>query len=151
MDNKREELNNFLVKSFNYLLNNEEKSIERISDNKLTIKEVHLIEVIGDKEKVGNNTSSEIAKELNITLGTLTTTTNVLEKKGYIERIKKADVDKRVVRLTLTEQGFKIYKKHKAYHEKLAYDALQNTTKEEQEILLNALRIIENYYLKGEI
>lgn len=48
-------------------------------------------------------TTSEVAKELSITVGTLTTAINKLVKKGYVERIRSED-DRRVVKLGLTKK-----------------------------------------------
>lgn len=48
-------------------------------------------------------TSSEVAKELSITVGTLTVAINNLVKKGYVERIRSED-DRRVVKLGLTKK-----------------------------------------------
>ena len=42
-------------------------------------------------------TSSEVAKELSITVGTLTVAINNLVKKGYVERLRSED-DRRVVK-----------------------------------------------------
>lgn len=64
---------------------------------------MHIIEAIGLGE--GNNMST-IAKKLNITVGSLTTSMNSLVKKRYTERIRSEE-DRRVVYIRLTEKGIK--------------------------------------------
>ena len=46
---------------------------------------MHTIDVIG---KFPDVTPSQVSKELMVTLGTVTTSLNNLERKGYIERIR---------------------------------------------------------------
>jgi len=147
---KKEELNKFLVTSFNYLLQSEEKALENATDKKVSLKEIHLIEKISEGEVNKKNTAGDIAKELGITLGTLTVATNTLIEKGLIKR-EKIDVDKRIVRLVLTESGKKICSIHKNYHQKLVEDIVKELSDNEQKTLLNALSIVEKYFkVKGE-
>ena len=47
---------------------------------------------------------STVARELNVTVGTLTIAVNNLVKKGYIQRMRSQE-DRRVVLISLTEQG----------------------------------------------
>jgi len=54
---------------------------------------MHTIDVIG---KFPEATPSKVSKELMVTLGTVTTSLNNLERKGYVERIR-SDQDRRVV------------------------------------------------------
>ena len=145
---KREELTNFIVRGFDYLLTREEQTMGKVC-SEVSLKEIHLIDKIGDAEKRGNNTAGEIARDCGVTLGTLTTTTNKLASKGYIDRIK-ADLDKRIIRLTLTEKGYSIYKRYKAYHTKLASDTLLTLTPEDQDELFKCIRLMEKYFLSGE-
>ena len=60
---------------------------------------MHTIEAIGMYKK----TTTEVAKELSITVGTLTIAINRLVKKEYVERIRSED-DRRVVKLGLTKK-----------------------------------------------
>lgn len=145
MNTEREKLNNFLDKSLNLLLNAEESAFEKLFKGKVSIKEVHLIKKIGDGEKTGLNTSGDIAKAMGVTMGTLTATAGTLIKKGLVDRIK-ADLDKRIVRLALTQTGYEVYKKNEAFHKKLAIDILKDLTKKEQKILVDAMYIIEKYF-----
>ncbi|WP_228113280.1 enoyl-CoA hydratase-related protein, partial [Streptococcus mitis] len=51
-------------------------------------KEVHTIDVIG---KFPDVTPSQVSKELMVTLGTVTTSLNNLERKGLVYRVSEAD------------------------------------------------------------
>ena len=84
MQNATEEiLNKLLVQLFNDILHIEEKAIKSTGIDNLSITEIHTIDAIGTE---GNKTMGEIANNLRITVGTLTTAINRLIKKGYVER-----------------------------------------------------------------
>ena len=67
---------------------------------------------------------STVAKKMSVTVGTLTTAINNLVKKGYVSRIRSAE-DKRVVLLSLTEKGRKVYRRHAAYHKKMVQTVME--------------------------
>lgn len=96
-----ERINSLLVDVFNDILVIEESELKKSRFNDLSITEMHTIEAIGMYKK---KTTSEVAKELSITVGTLTIAINRLVKKGYVERIRSED-DRRVVKLSLTKKG----------------------------------------------
>ena len=86
-------LNKLLVQLFNDILQIEKNAMNNTEFKDLSITEIHTIEAIG---KEGNRTMGEIANDLRITVGTLTTAINRLIKKGYVER-KRIEEDRRVV------------------------------------------------------
>lgn len=106
------QINDYLVDIFNRILVIEENTLRSSQFNDCTLKEVHTIDIIGRYKSV---TPSDIAKELMITLGTVTTSLNKLEKKGYIVRTRSSE-DRRVVYLGLTKRGRIIYHLHKKFH-----------------------------------
>lgn len=93
-------INEYLVDIFNRVQVIEETSLRTSQFNDVSLKEMHTIEIIG---KNSNVTPSDIARELMLTLGTITTSLNKLEAKGYIER-RRSKLDRRVVHLTLTKK-----------------------------------------------
>ena len=101
MEPNLETVNDYLVSVFNDILTIEESELKKSQFNDLSITEMHTIEAIGMYKK---KTSSEVAKELSITVGTLTVAINNLVKKGYVERLRRED-DRRVVKLGLTKSG----------------------------------------------
>ena len=70
---------------------------------------MHVIDAIGLDS---NKNMSSIARELAVTVGTLTISVNSLVKKGYVTR-KRSNEDRRVVFISLSEKGVKAYYHHK--------------------------------------
>ncbi|WP_238140201.1 MarR family winged helix-turn-helix transcriptional regulator, partial [Streptococcus suis] len=94
-------MNEYLTAIFNNVLVIQENSLRKSRFNDISIKEMHTIDEIGDKKGA---TPSDIARALMVTLGTVTTSLNNLERKGYIERVRSTK-DRRVVHLYLTKKG----------------------------------------------
>ena len=91
-------INHVLVKLINEIWELEEKAIITDEFKDLTNNDMHVIEAIGLGE--GRNMSS-IARQLNITVGSLTTAMNSLVNKKYVER-HRSEEDRRVVFVKLT-------------------------------------------------
>ena len=106
------EMNEFLVSIFNEILLIEETSLKMSEFSDLSIKEMHTIEAIG---LGGNLSSSEVAKKIAITMGTLSVSIQNLVKKGYVERVSSPS-DRRVVLLKLTKRGKLLYRMHRKFH-----------------------------------
>nr|WP_212752849.1 MarR family transcriptional regulator [Streptococcus hyovaginalis] len=106
------EINDYLVGIFNNVLIIEEASLKTSRFSDVSIKEMHTIDQIGNTP---NATPSDIAKALMVTLGTVTTSLNKLEQKGYIIRTR-SNVDRRVVHLTLSQKGRLLYRLHQKFH-----------------------------------
>lgn len=105
-------INTLLVEAFNDILVIEESELKKSQFKDLSITEMHTIEAIGMYKK---KTTSEVAKELSITVGTLTIAINRLVKKDYVERLRSED-DRRVVKLGLTKKGRLIFRVHQRFH-----------------------------------
>ena len=73
---------------------------------------------------------SVVAKRLNITVGSLTTSMNSLVNKGYVARAR-SEKDRRVVNVYLLEKGIAAYKHHEEFHEKML-DAIMETLSPEE-------------------
>ncbi len=101
-------LNRLLVQLYGDILKIEEKSLQEGEFSDLSVTEIHIIEAIGIN---GSRTMSEIAHDLSITVGTLTTAINKLIKKEYVER-KRIEEDRRVVLVNLTDRGKLAYDNH---------------------------------------
>ncbi|HET7615545.1 MAG TPA: MarR family transcriptional regulator [Bacillales bacterium] len=67
----------------------------------LTSSQIHLLRLI---EQHGPLKMSELAEELRITLGGVTSLANRMDKANLIKR-KRSEEDRRIVRLELTEEG----------------------------------------------
>lgn len=136
-----QQISDSLVKIYSNILRIEESELRKSQFNNLTIQEMHAINAISMYE---HKTASQVAKELHLTPGTLTSTIDRLVKKGYVERIRSKD-DRRVVRLGLTKKGRVEYRAHAAFHEKLVKQFLQGFNAEEVGVILQALRNLEGF------
>lgn len=145
MQNATEEiLNKLLVQLFNDILHIEEKAIKSTGIDNLSITEIHTIDAIGTE---GNKTMGEIANNLRITVGTLTTAINRLIKKGYVER-KRIEEDRRVVIVNLTESGQKVFDAHNIFHKEMIDEILENVQGDDLKVLTNALSEVSKFFEK---
>lgn len=141
MEPNLETVNDYLVSVFNDILTIEESELKKSQFNDLSITEMHTIEAIGMYKK---KTSSEVAKELSITVGTLTVAINNLVKKGYVERIRSED-DRRVVKLGLTKKGKLLFRVHQHFHREMVKRILNGMDKAEEKALLKALKNLHDF------
>lgn len=123
--------NKLLVQLFNDILHIEEKSLKKTEVKDLSMTEIHTIEAIGLE---GERTMGEIAHDLRITVGTLTTAINKLIKKGYVER-KRIEEDRRVVLVSLTGTGKQVYNIHYVFHDEMIKAIISEFTDEEERVL----------------
>ena len=137
MDNRL--VNEYLTQIFNNVLVIEESSLRSSRFSDVSIKEMHTIDAIGARN---NATPSEVAKELMVTLGTVTTSLNNLERKGYIERTRSI-VDRRVVHLSLTQKGRLLYRLHGRFHRNMVDRITEGMNPEEFKVMRKGL---ENLY-----
>jgi len=137
-------INKFLVEAFNEILKSEEISLNKGFRN-LSVKEMHVIEVVCEGEKTGENMANILAKKLKVTAGTLTTAVSQLEKKGYLKRERDIN-DKRIVRITSTESGKEAQEYHRRFHEKMVNAILENLNEEETAVLVKALGHVTDFF-----
>ena len=127
MNDVRETINTMLVKTFHEILELEEKAIITDEFSDISNNDMHIIEAIG----LGDGARmSVVAKRLNITVGSLTTSMNSLVNKGYVARAR-SEKDRRVVNVYLLEKGIAAYKHHEEFHEKML-DAIMETLSPEE-------------------
>ncbi|GAA0077938.1 MarR family winged helix-turn-helix transcriptional regulator [Clostridium weizhouense] len=143
MEKSKKVVNELLVQLFNDILQIEEHTLREGVISDLSITEIHTIEAIGMYTK---RTMSEVAQDLKITVGTLTTAINKLIKKGYVER-NRIEEDRRVVLISLTKRGKLAYRLHEKFHEDMVTSSIEGLNPNEEEILTSSLSKI-NKFLK---
>ncbi len=141
MDPLVNEINSFLVTIFNDVLMIEEKTLQSSRFKDVSIKEMHTIEAVGMYHQ---HTTSEVAKKLGVTAGTLTVSVNNLVRKGYVERIR-TDSDRRVVKLALTPNGRLLYRLHDKFHRDMVKETIAEMDKEQSEILMIGLKNLHEF------
>ena len=124
-------LNDVLVNLFRDINDIEEKAITSYENKDLTSNDMHVIHAIGVGTK---KNMSSIAKELSVTVGTLTISMNSLVKKGYATR-ERSEQDRRVVFIHLTLKGRKAYHHHAEFHRKMT-DAVLDVLDEKEALVL---------------
>lgn len=141
MEPNLETINDYLVNVFNDILTIEESELKKSRFKDLSITEMHTIEAIGMYKR---KTSTEVARELSITVGTLTVAINNLVKKEYVERIRSED-DRRVVKLGLTKKGKLLYRVHQHFHKEMVKNILAGMKEDEEKALLRALKNLHDF------
>lgn len=137
MDAFCENLNELLVNAFRSVLKLEEQMLRSMGTFNLSIGEMHLLEVVGKDGDTGR-TVSETAKELALTVPTVTVAANKLEKKGLLCKTRAMD-DGRAVILTLSEVGRKIDRIHQRFHENMVKNIANGMDEAEKAALLHAM------------
>ena len=137
-----ETLNEVLVLIFQNLIDIEGKCLITDEFRDMTTNDMHIVEAIGLGEA---KRSSEVAKLMSVTTGTLTRAVDGLVEHGYVTRTR-SDKDKRVVYLTLTERGKAAFEHHKRFHEEMIANAKANLSEEELAILVRSLNHLNEYF-----
>ncbi|MEG0371267.1 MAG: MarR family transcriptional regulator [Clostridium sp.] len=142
MKEKRKIINELLVDIFNDILIIEQKAISYGEFKDLSVTEIHTIEAIGISDL---KSMSEIAAELQITVGTLTIAINNLVKKAYVER-QKSDNDRRVVRISLTKKGKLVYRLHEGFHSDMVTSGIDGLSEYESDVLAKSLHKLNVFF-----
>lgn len=134
-------LNTLFVTLFQDILNLEEKALITGEFQDITINDMHVIEAIGIGEP---KTSSTVAKQLSVTMGTLTKAIDRLTKCDYVRR-ERSEEDKRLVLLSLKEKGKKAFYHHQKFHDDMIQAVIAQFDREEAEFLARSLDGLINY------
>jgi DNA-binding MarR family transcriptional regulator len=135
-------VNELLVDIFNDILVIEQRALSDGEFKDLSITEMHTIDAIGMYEA---RTMSEVAADLKITVGTLTTAINNLVKKGYVER-KRTEEDRRIVLIQLTKRGKLAYRIHDKFHSDMVKATIQGLNEGEEQVLVGSLEKLNNFF-----
>lgn len=134
-------LNELLVDLFHDILEIEEKVL-RDHGSDLSITEMHTIHAVGEEKP---RTMTEISRDLNVTMGTLTTGIDKLIRKGYVVR-KRTEEDKRIVLVELTEKGVEAKRMHDAFHQDMINTVTSGLDDQEEAVLVESLRRLMGFF-----
>lgn len=143
--NTKRSINELLVNLFKHVMDMEARAVITPEFGDISNNDMHIIEAIGVDEP---NNMSVIARKLSVTVSTLTTNMNGLEKKGYIVR-ERSRADKRVVHVKLTDKGRKAFFHHRDFHKKMIRAIVKDLSEEEMEVLYRCL-VNLNCFLEPE-
>lgn len=147
MKEYEEQLNELFVGTFHKVLAWEERELQNMGCKNLTVKELHVLDAIDRLKRQNQHTMSRIAKEMDISVGALTTAMNTLVKKGFVERGYREN-DRRIVLVSLTENGEQANKLHEHYHQAMIVDLSESLTEEELKTLVQSLDKMANFLRK---
>lgn len=135
-------INDVLVHLFNEIWKSEEEAIITDEFKDISNNDMHIIEAVGLGD---GDTMSSIAKKLNITAGSLTTSMNSLVNKKYVTR-ERSEEDRRIVKIRLLDKGIKAYNHHKEYHEQMTNAVIENLKKDEIGVLVKTLDSLSEFF-----
>jgi len=124
-----------LVKLFNDILDYEESVLRASEFKDLTNNDIHVISAIGMNTK---KNMSMIAKELAVTIGTLTISINGLVRKGYVIK-ERSEKDKRVVFVNLSSKGEAAFSRNEELYDQMVNSMLEDLEDNEMDILMKSL------------
>lgn len=140
------DLNRLLVSLFGNVMATEAKAVITEEFKDISNNDMHIIEAIGIEEPLR---MSDIAKRMDVTMGTLTTNMNSLEHKKYIVRQRSTE-DKRVVLVTLTDKGRKAFFHHRDFHKKMIREIVKDLKEDEMEVLIRCLENLDRFFRKDK-
>ncbi|VEU82981.1 MarR family winged helix-turn-helix transcriptional regulator [Acholeplasma hippikon] len=143
MTSPKEVINMLLVDVFNHILRIEESTLKERGVT-LSMSEVHVLEAIRNTEVP---TMGEVAKRLHITLGTLTTSINILVRKKYVYRYSD-EKDRRKVYLRLTDSAKQVLEIHDNFHDEMIEATFKDLQLEKDEVLMKSLANLTEYFKK---
>ncbi|MEW6350523.1 MAG: MarR family transcriptional regulator [Thermodesulfobacteriota bacterium] len=114
----------------------------------LTRSEIHFLAYVADKPL---STVTELAARLGVTKAAVSQIHAKLEKRGYVQRLRRIDNDKEVL-LALTEKGERAKAGHDEFHRELFKQRLSNLTEQDIRSFVEILARIEAFadeYMKG--
>ena len=135
-------LHDLLVKLFNEIMNIEEKAIITEEFKEISNNDMHIIEENGLDEQPS---MSSVAKDLSVTVGTLTIAINNLVKTAYVKRVR-SEKDRRVVLISLTEKGVKAYNHHAEFHDEMIKDTQNGLDEVQTKVLVKALTNLRAFF-----
>lgn len=141
-----ETLNELLVRLFRDVMEIEQRALINQDFKDITNNDLHVIEAIGIGEA---KNMSAIAKELSVTMGTLTIAMNSLVKKGYVVR-ERGKADRRIVYISLSEKGRKAYRHHEQFHHEMIESIMNGLGDRETEALVQALTKLNLWFREKE-
>lgn len=141
MVSPKELINELLVDVFNHILSIEADVLKQ-KGVRLSMTEVHVLEAV---RNVRVTTMGNVAHKLRVTLGTLTTSVNVLVRKGYIIR-ESDESDRRKVYLKLTDSAMHVLEIHDEFHDEMISSMFNDLELEKDEALMKSLENISTYF-----
>lgn len=134
-------VNEILVELFNEILTIEKAALQSSPFKDLSITEMHVIDEIG----LSSRTMTDVADQLGVTVGTLTTSINRLVNKEYVARDRSKE-DRRFVEIVLTSKGRLAHRVHEAFHEEMVAHMIKELSNEDYGALVGSLTRLSSFF-----
>ncbi|MCD8149795.1 MAG: MarR family transcriptional regulator [Clostridiales bacterium] len=131
-----------LIQLFHEILHMEEKTVITDRFRDISNNDMHIIEAIGISEP---RSMSAVAKDLSVTVGTLTIAINNLVKKSYVKRVR-SEKDRRVVLVSLSGKGRQAYRHHQQFQNEMVEATLRGLNEEQTLTLIQALENLSGFF-----
>ncbi|MCD8365729.1 MAG: MarR family transcriptional regulator [Clostridiales bacterium] len=131
-----------LIQLLNEIMHIEEKVLITDRFRDISNNDMHIIEAIGIAEP---RSMSAVAKDLSVTVGTLTIAINNLVKKSYVKRVR-SDKDRRVVLVSLLDKGVQAYHQHRQFQTEMVDATLRDLDREQTQTLIQALENLSVFF-----
>ncbi len=141
----RAAVNDFFVNVFNKILLYEDQALSKSEYKDLSVREMHVLEAVGSLEQEGENNMSRIAASLSISVSSLTTSVNVLVRKGYLYR-ETGQKDRRVIYVRLTDKGRGAEAVHRQFHRQMVESLENRLSDDEWDTLLRSLDVLGTFF-----
>ncbi len=137
MDPFNAEFNRMLVATYKSIMKVEELMLRDLSASDITISEMHMLESIASGCEAGMHIGG-IAQEQGITLPSVTTAIQKLERKGYVTKQRNA-FDARRVLVMLTDKGRRAEIAHRYFHREMVKACARGMDEKERQVLMAGL------------
>lgn len=111
---------------------------EKLEQLGLTLPQFHVLATLGYRGSLAFN---EIGQKLMVTVGNLTGIVDRLEKKGLVTR-KRDSIDRRIVMVSLTGLGNKLYVEATGVFEETIVELFQPLNTKDRKLLSHLLRLL---------
>lgn len=131
-----------LLKLISGVNRKEEKAVISGEFKDISNNDMHIIDAIGNGEP---RSMSAVAKDLSVTVGTLTIAINNLVKKSYVKRVR-SEKDRRVVLVSLLEKGRRAYRHHRDFHDAELSAVMGGISEDQARTLIKALTDLDEFF-----
>ncbi len=139
---KKETQSETLTRLFDSIIHKQEKAVLSPEFKDISGNDMRILAVIGTEKA---RSMSAVAKDLRVTVGTLTIAINSLVKKGYVKRVR-SEADRRVVLISLLAKGRQAAQHYHDFHEDMVRAALTDLDEAQGEALVTALTNLDAFF-----
>ena len=130
---------------FDHIMDLEERALHHVGADDLSVRELHVLDAVGERMADGRNTMTGIADGLSIQVSSLTVAVNTLVRKGYLVR-ERENRDRRVIRVLLTERGAEASRVHTQFYGRVVHRVCSRLNEEESQVLVQCLRQLDELF-----